>query len=168
MPRLSTSLLVCAAVALGSTVASPDALAGERGRTVTVHVVDTLGNPIKNANVRVPGTEGRTRVNGNGDWTITEKDKLYTVEGDEFLFTKNLMAEFHVSAPEFHARSVQYRIRGRMNYVTVALRKMPEPTEPLEKTDDQDLLIRWFQRTEVEEAPEGAPPPDRAPEPEGG
>lgn len=125
----------------------------EKGRPVTIHVVDEYGNPIPNARVRVPNTDGKTLVNRNGDWT---ESLLYTLMGDEFVFEKNAMIEFHVSAPEYHARSVKYRVRGRMNYVEVALRKMPPPTEPLGNQDDRDLLIHWFKRTEVEDAPEPA------------
>jgi hypothetical protein len=123
---------------------------GKGGRPVTIRVVDDQGLAIPNARVKIPGTEGKTLTNRNGEWT---ESMLYTIEGDEFIFKKNAFLEFHVSAPEFHARSVKYKIRGRMNYVEVALRKMPEPTAPLKAEDDRDLLIRWFQRTETQEAP---------------
>jgi len=166
MPRTARTLLLGAAVVLGGALvsASTPADAGEKGRPVTIHVVDVYGQPITNATVRVPGTEGKTKVNGNGEWTET---MLYTIEGDEYVFKKNEEVVFHVSAPEYHARPVRYRIRGRMNYVEVALRKMPEPTDPLKQVDDQDLLIRWFQRTEVEDAPDATSsvtPTESAPE----
>jgi hypothetical protein len=121
----------------------------DEGRPVTIRVVDEYGVPIQNARVRVPGTEGKTLVNRNGEWT---EQMLYTVMGDEFPFARGETIEFHISAPEYHARSVQYKVRGRTNYVEVALKKMPEPTDPLERQDDRDLLIRWFQRTDVDEA----------------
>lgn len=150
MPRSAAWSALGLTVLLGGALlsASTPANAGEKGRPVTVKVFDNAGVPISNAIVRVPGTEGKINVNGNGEWT---ESMLYTIEGEEFVFKKNEWIVFHVSAPEYHARAVTYRIRGRMNYVEVPLRPMPEPTEPLERVDDQDLLIRWFQRTEVDE-----------------
>lgn len=174
MPRPPNRRRLALAVLGGAALlsASSPAIAADKGRPVTIRVVDSMGVPIVNAKVRVPGTEGKTQVNRNGEWTET---MLYTIEGDEYVFEKNSWIEFNISAPEFHARSVKYRIRGRMNYVEVALRKMPEPTKPLEEVDDQDLLIRWFQRTEVEDAPDSAaaappaaPPPETPDDTEGG
>lgn len=163
MARLSWSLLLVPLLA-GSGLAAQTVLGelgvdastahakDDKGRPVTIRVVDEYGNPIPNARVRVPNTEGKTLVNRNGEWT---ESMLYTLMGDEFVFEKNAFIEFHVSAPEFYARSVKYRVRGRMNYVEVALRKMPAPTEELGNKDDRDLLIHWFKRTEVEDVPEG-------------
>lgn len=178
MPRGTRTALVAvmlaAAGVTGTTLLTPDvAVAADKGRPVTIRVVDQNGVAIPNANVRVPGTEGKTKVNGNGEWTET---MLYTIEGDEFVFKKNETIVFYISAPEFHARTIAYPVKGRMNYVEIALRKMPEPTKPLEQVDDQDLLIRWFQRTEVEDSPDAtstvstqdAPAEETKPEGEGG
>jgi hypothetical protein len=123
----------------------------EDGRPVTIHVINEQGEPIPNATVRVPGTEGTRLVNRNGEWT---QSMLYTVEGDEYPFQKNEFIEFVITAPEYHAGSIRYRVRGRYNYVEVALRRMPPPTAALLDEDDRDLLIRWFQRTEVEGPPQ--------------
>ena len=150
MTRLFQSLVLGAALA--ALPASPALAKDDEGRPVTVRVVDADGNPIENARVRVPGTEGKTRVNRNGEWT---ESMLYTIMGDEFPFEKKTMIEFHVSAPRYHARSVKYRVRGRKNYVQIALKAMPRPTEPLEAQDDRDLLIRWFKRTDMENVPVG-------------
>lgn len=139
--------------------ASTQAYAADKGRPVTIRVVDSMGMPVSNAKVRVPRTEGMTEVNRNGEWTET---MLYTIEGDEFVFKKNEWIVFNVSAPEFHARSVKYRIRGRMNYVEVALREMPDALEEVE--DDSELLIKWFNRTELEDGPAPAPEPPAEPE----
>lgn len=144
----AASLLAFGLLATGAL--PDDAAAAGKGRAVTVRVVDTFGAPLPNAVVRVPGTEGTTRVNRNGEWT---ESMLYSVEGDEFPFAKNEWLVFNVSAPEYHARSVKYKVRGRKNYVEIALRPMPEPTAPLAEQGDQDLLIRWFQRTELEGGP---------------
>ena len=158
MAALLRSIFVASALALtgggmvlASAVDSAQA-ADNKGRPVTIRVVDPYGMPIPNARVRVPGTEGKTLVDGNGEWT---ESMLYTVEGDEYVFKKKETIELHISAPKYHARAVKYEVKGNMNYVEVALRPMPEPTAPLGNQDDRDLLIRWFKRTEVEEAPEG-------------
>jgi hypothetical protein len=119
----------------------------EKGRAVTLRVVDEGGEPLPNATVRVPGTEGKRRVTRNGEWT---ESVLYTIEGDEFRFKRGDVVEFHVTAPEYHARAIKYRVRGRLNYVEVALKRMPAPDAALE-SDPDDLLIRWFLRTSVDE-----------------
>lgn len=158
MAALLRSLFVASALALTtgglalSSAVDVAAAAETKGRPVTIRVVDQFGMPIVNARVRVPGTEGKTLVDGNGEWT---ESMLYTVEGDEFVFKKKDFIEFNISAPKYYARAVRYEVKGNMNYVEVALRAMPEPTAPLTTQDDRDMLIRWFQRTEVEEAPQG-------------
>lgn len=143
---------VLATLTLGLSLGA--AAADKKGRSVTIRVVDEAGEALQNATVRVPGTEGKRRVNLNGEWT---ESMLYTIEGDEFVFRKNEYVEFHVAAPEFHARAIKYKVRGRMNYVQVALKRMPPPTAPL-ADEDEDLLIRWFKRTETEELSELGPP----------
>lgn len=145
MTGFARSLLV---VGLSVALAGPALAKGDKGRPVTIRVVDEQGQPIPNASVRVPGTEGKRRVTRNGEWT---ESMLYTVEGDEYVFRKNEYVEFHVAAPEFHARSIKYRVRGRLNYVEVALKAMPPPTAPLAVDDNAELLVRWFQRTALDE-----------------
>ncbi|TVQ87406.1 MAG: hypothetical protein EA397_19010 [Deltaproteobacteria bacterium] len=147
MMRLGRELVVVGlAVSLGLGAIAADK---KKGRPVTIRVVDQEGQALPNATVRVPGTEGKRLVNRNGEWT---ESMLYTHEGDEFVFQKNEFVEFHIAAPEFHARSIRYRVRGRMNYVQVVLKPMPPPTAPLAEDEGDDLMIRWFQRTEAEEA----------------
>lgn len=151
---------------LALTVASASAEEKKAGRPVTIRVIDEVGQPIPNATVRVPGTEGKRRVTRNGEWT---ESMLYTVEGDEFVFKKNEFIEFHVAAPEYYARAVKYKVRGRLNYVEIALKAMPPPTAPLAAEDDAELLVRWFQRTAVDEptqadtAAQAPAPPTEAP-----
>jgi len=157
MTALARSL-VLAGLALA--LVSPALAKGDKGRPVTIRVVDEQGQPIPNATVRVPGTEGKRRVTRAGEWT---ESMLYTVDGDEFVFRKNEFVEFHVAAPEFHARSIKYRVRGRMNYVQVALKAMPPPAASLAAEANSELLVRWFQRTAVDEPVDEA----RAPETQG-
>jgi hypothetical protein len=155
MQRVVRSVL---ALALFAGLATSAAAEDKKGRPVTIRVVDEDGQALPNATVRVPGTEGKRRVTRNGEWT---ESMLYTVEGDEFVFRKNEFVEFHIAAPEFHARSIKYKVRGRMNYLQIALKRMPPPLEPLTAEDDNELLVRWFQRTAVDE-PSTAQQPDKS------
>lgn len=155
MQRVVRSVLALALVAGLSTSAVAE---DQKGRPVTIRIVDEQGATLPNATVRVPGTEGKRRVTRIGEWT---ESMLYTIEGDEFVFRKSEFVEFHIAAPEYHARSIKYKVRGRMNYVEVALKRMPPPLEPLAAEDDNELLVRWFQRTPVDE-PTAAPEPDKS------
>lgn len=148
MVRLSGNIALIGLVLSLSTGA---VASDKKGRSVTIRVVDEAGQPLPNATVRVPGTEGKRLVNRNGEWT---ESMLYTLDGDEFIFQKNEFVEFHIAAPEFHARSIKYRVRGRTNFVQVPLKPMPPPTAPLAEDESDDLMIRWFQRTEVDESDE--------------
>ncbi|MFK7926825.1 MAG: hypothetical protein AB8H79_01460 [Myxococcota bacterium] len=157
MNTTTRTALMTGSLILAGLAGSSAAQAAGKGRPVTVRVVDVDGQALPNAVVRVPKTEGKTRVNRNGEWT---ESMLYTTDGDEFTFAKNEWLVFNISAPGFHARPVKYKVRGRKNYVEIALRPMPEPTAPLAESADQDLLIRWFQRTEIEEGPSAVAPSD--------
>ncbi len=118
------------------------------GIPVTVAVVDSQGEPIPNAWVRIPDTEGRRRVEPDtGRWTASS---VYGYDGAEIRFQKGMILDLSVSAPGHQARSVQYRVAKRRNVVTVAL----PPLQAIDLGDqsDEELVIRWFQRTEAEES----------------
>lgn len=128
--------------------ASPAIAQEAEGLPVTVVVVDPVGEPIPNAWVRIPDTEGRRRVDpSNGRWTASS---VYGFDGSEIIFKKSMILDLTISAPGYQARTVQYRVAKRRNVVTVSL-------PPLEEIDlgeesDEELVIRWFQRTDFEES----------------
>ncbi|MFT7518743.1 MAG: hypothetical protein ACI9MC_000875 [Kiritimatiellia bacterium] len=150
MKMITRGFIACSVLA-SAALATTSLAADTKGKAVTVHVIDEFGRPLTNARVRVPGTEGKTLVNHNGEWT---ESLLYTIEGDEFAFERGEHLILNVSAPEYHARAVKYKVRGRVNYIEVPLRRMPEPTAPLKEKEVQDELVRWFSRTAVRAVPE--------------
>lgn len=111
-------------------------------RLVVVRVVTTDGEPIPNAWVRIPGTEGRRMVDRNGEW---EAEMLYTLEGEEMFFSRGSVIDFSISAPGFQSLAARYKVRGRGNVVTIPLERMPQRN--FVDDDDADLMIQWFQRT---------------------
>ena len=64
-------------------------------------------------------------------------------------FLKGMTLDFTISAPGYTSRSVAYEVQKRRNLITVTLEPMKHKI--LEDSEDDDLMIRWFQRTYVEE-----------------
>jgi len=133
---LATFLLLSGAAEAGSSDAKP----------VIVRVIDVLGAPIPNAWVRLPDTEGRRMVDASGKW---EASSIYELDGSERVFVKGMILNFTISAPGYTSRSVEYEVRGRRNLITIPLETMQDPD--FNQENDQELMIRWFQRTYVEE-----------------
>jgi len=107
--------------------------------------MDTQGLPIQNAWVRLPQTEGRRMVDETGKW---QSSSLYDLDGNEIFFTKGKILDFTISAPGYTSRSVAYEVRGRRNLITVQLEPMVHAV--IDDENDENLMIRWFQRTYVE------------------
>ena len=132
---------------LASTVFSTSAIANEKdAKIVTVRVLDKNDKPIPNAWVRLPQTEGRRMVDEFGKW---QAKSLYELDGNERFFMKKDVLDFTISAPGYTSRSVAYEVQNRRNLITVQLEPMNYAI--LDGEEDQDLMIRWFQRTYVEE-----------------
>lgn len=130
-----------------STLITTPALANEEdAKVVAVRVLDKAGNPIPNAWVRLPETEGRRMVDEFGKW---QAKSLYELDGNELFFLKGMTLDFTISAPGYTSRSVAYEVQKRRNLITVSLEPMKHKI--LENSEDNDLMIRWFQRTYVEE-----------------
>lgn len=130
-----------------STLITSPALANEEdAKVVAVRVLDKAGNPIPNAWVRLPETEGRRMVDEFGKW---QAKSLYELDGNELFFLKGMTLDFTISAPGYTSRSVAYEVQKRRNLITVSLEPMKHKI--LEDSEDSDLMIRWFQRTYVEE-----------------
>jgi len=130
-----------------STLITTPAFANEEdAKLVAVRVLDTMGNPIPNAWVRLPETEGRRMVDEFGKW---QAKSLYELDGNELFFLRGMTLDFTISAPGYTSRSVAYEVQKRRNLITVSLQPMTHKI--LEEGEDNDLMIRWFQRTYVEE-----------------
>ena len=143
MKRLGFGLLL-ASLAISST-----ASAGEEddAKLITVRVLDGAGAPITNAWVRLPQTEGRRMVDEAGRW---QAKSIYELDGSERFFTKGMVLDLTISAPGYTSRSYAYEVAKRRNLITVTLE--PMNLTILDEENDQDLMIRWFQRTYVDDA----------------
>lgn len=133
----------------GMLVSSEAALAKDKKakpvekETVSVMVVDVDGNPLPNAMVRVPETEGRRDV--TPDTGVWEADMLYKLDGSEFFFSKGTVLDFTITAPGYEAATVAWTVRGRKNGIRVVLAPLPADAKPT--TEDDELMIQWFKRT---------------------
>ena len=116
-------------------------------RLITVRVMDQNGEPIPNAWVRLPQTEGRRMVDETGKW---QAKSLYELDGRERFFLKGMTLDFTISAPGYTSRSVAYEVQRKRNLISVELRPMKHNI--LEGQNDEDLMIRWFQRTRIEDS----------------
>ena len=120
------------ALVLAALLAAAPAQAEEVGIPVTVHVMDTEGNPIPTAVVRHPNEADRHRVNTEtGKW---EASVLYMPNGDELVFEKGMQLEFEVSAPGYTNARITYYVRKRKNVAPVILEKME-----LDLSTDEDI-----------------------------
>jgi len=133
---------------------SPAAVAQEtEGLPVAVQVLDSNGAPIRNAWVRIPGTEGRRRVDSeNGVW---QASYLYTTSGEELIFKRGMVLEFTVTAPGYEPTTVAYKLRRARNAFTIALDRMM--VEEITSDDEETLLMTWF-GAEGEGGEEGTAP----------
>jgi hypothetical protein len=128
------------------TFGAPASANEEDAKLITVRVLNETGEAIPNAWVRLPQTEGRRMVDEIGRW---QAKSLYELDGRERFFMTGMMLDFTISAPGYTSRSVTYEVRKRRNLITVSLAPMQHAI--LDDENDQDLMIRWFQRTYVEE-----------------
>ena len=85
-------------------------------------------------------------VDETGKW---QASSLYDLDGNEIFFTKGKILDFTISAPGYTSRSVSYEVRGRRNLISVQLEPMEHAV--IDDENDENLMIRWFQRTYVEE-----------------
>ena len=114
---------------------------------VSVTVVSPDGEPLGNAMVRIPDTEGRRDVTpATGTW---ETDMLYRLDGSEFFFTKGTVLDLTITAPGYEAVNVAWTVRKRKNGITVTLAPLPADAKPT--TEDDELMIQWFKRTPVDQ-----------------
>lgn len=127
------------------TLSAPSAANEDDAKLITVRVVDNAALPIQNAWVRLPQTEGRRMVDETGKW---QAKSLYELDGRERYFLPGMVLDFTISAPGYTSRSVAYEVQKRRNLLTVQLEPMTVPI--LDAENDDDLMIRWFQRTYVE------------------
>jgi len=132
------------AVALWSSVAFAKE---DEGIPLTVLVVDESGNPIPNAWVRIPDTEGRRRTDPTGNWTASF---VYTYDGAEVYFQRGMVLELTISAPGYASRLARYKMKARRNELTVPLKRI-EIEKPEVETD-----IEWFRRGPGEAEGDGA------------
>ena len=113
-----------------------------RPQIVSIVVTDDMANPIVNAWVRVPGTEGRRKVDAEGIW---EASALYRYDGSPMVFTKGLRLEITVTAPGFKPRRIAYQVRARRNTVPVELQRIEEqPLLPHGFDDAERLMEDWL------------------------
>ena len=135
-------------ILMASLTLSMPALANDEddAKLVTVRVMDQNGAPIPNAWVRLPQTEGRRMVDELGKW---QAKSLYELDGRERFFLKGMVLDFTISAPGYTSRSVAYEVQRKRNLVSVQLRPMEHNI--LDGENDEDLMIRWFKRTVVED-----------------
>ena len=132
---------------IASVMSTTPATANEAdAKIVTVTVKDSAGAPISNAWVRLPQTEGRRMVDEVGKW---QAKSLYEMDGGERFFMKGDVLDFTISAPGYTSRSVAYEVQKRRNLITVQL--APMTVSITDDENDEDLMIRWFQRTYVAE-----------------
>lgn len=143
MKRLGFGLLL-ASIAFFTPASAGDE---EDAKLITVRVLDGAGAPIPNAWVRLPQTEGRRMVDEVGRW---QAKSLYELDGRERFFLKGMTLDLTISAPGYTSRSVAYEVRNRRNLITVQLD--PMNLSILDEENDEDLMIRWFQRTYVDDA----------------
>ncbi|MBX2800410.1 MAG: hypothetical protein KTR31_22210 [Myxococcales bacterium] len=114
-----------------------------RPQIVSIVVTDDAAQPIVNAWVRVPGTEGRRKVDAGGVW---EASTLYRYDGSPLVFTKGLRLEITVTAPGFKPRRVAYQVRARRNTVPVELVRIEEqPLLPQGFDDAERLMENWLE-----------------------
>lgn len=114
---------------------------------VSVTVVNPEGEPLGNAMVRVPDTEGRRDVTpATGTW---ETDMLYRLDGSELYFSKGVVLDLTITAPGFEAVNVAWTVRNRKNGIRVVLAPLPADAKPT--TEDEELMIQWFKRTPVDQ-----------------
>jgi hypothetical protein len=142
------------AVALWSSVAVAK---DDEGIELTVLVVDEAGQPIPNAWVRIPDTEGRRRTDPSGSWTAAF---VYTYDGAEVFFERGMVLELTISAPGYASRLARYRVKARRNELTVPLTRIE-----FEKAEIDSEIV-WFKRdpseTDDEQIDDESP---REPEP---
>jgi hypothetical protein len=133
------------ALAVAVLLVAPSGAQAAKPQVLTVQVVDGVTNQIiPNAEVRLPGTEGRREVDTQtGIW---EASMLYTFEGKSVIFTKGMELDVTVSAPGYVAVSFEYLMRTKKNVVIVPLNQMEERKAVLEAEDDE-TMIQWFKRT---------------------
>lgn len=110
---------------------------------VSVTVVNADGEPLANAMVRVPETEGRRDVTPTtGTW---ETDMLYRLDGSELYFSRGTVLNLTITAPGYEAVTVAWTVRGRKNGIRVMLAELPADAKP--SVEDEELMIQWFKRT---------------------
>ncbi|MBW1878630.1 MAG: carboxypeptidase regulatory-like domain-containing protein [Deltaproteobacteria bacterium] len=152
MNRLGKGALM--AIALWSSVAFAKT---DEGIPLTVLVVDESGQPIPNAWVRIPDTEGRRRTDPSGTWTASF---VYTYDGAEVFFQRGMVLELTISAPGFASRLARYRVKAHRNELTVPMKRIKFERPEI------DAEIVWFKRnpadTDGAETDDGTP---REPEP---
>lgn len=136
-------------VVMGGVLGSGDAWAKDKAakpvakEMVSVLVLNPDGQPLANAMVRVPNTEGRREVTPTtGVWAT---DMLYRLDGSELYFTKGTVLDFTITAPGYEAATVSWTVRNRKNSVQVTLAPLPADAHPT--TEDDELMIQWFKRT---------------------
>ena len=142
MKRIGFGILM-AHLALSTPAIADDA---DDAKLITVRVMDQNGEPIPNAWVRLPQTEGRRMVDELGKW---QAKSLYELDGRERHFLKGMVLDFTISAPGYTSRSVAYEVQRNRNLISVQLRPMQHNI--LDGVNDDDLMIRWFKRTLVED-----------------
>jgi hypothetical protein len=143
MKRLGFGLLLASLAFFTSALADDE----DDAKLITVRVLDGAGAPITNAWVRLPQTEGRRMVDEVGRW---QAKSLYELDGRERFFMKGMVLDLTISAPGYTSRAVGYEVRNRRNLVTVQLE--PMNLTILDEENDEDLMIRWFQRTYVDDS----------------
>ena len=144
MKRIGFGILM-ATLTLSTPAIADDA---DDAKLITVRVMDQNGEPIPNAWVRLPQTEGRRMVDELGKW---QAKSLYELDGRERFFLKGMVLDFTISAPGYTSRSVAYSVQRNRNLISVELRPMQHNI--LDGVNDEDLMIRWFKRTLVEDSP---------------
>lgn len=129
---------------------SMNAAVAARPQIVSVVVTDEQGQPIPNAWVRIPQTEGRRVVDPEtGLW---EASTVYRYDGEPLVFTRGLRLELTVSAPGYHTRRLAVQVRSRRNLLPVSLQPMPTPSL-LTTPEDPDALMGEWLATSAAEAP---------------
>jgi len=135
---MNSALLLLLALNTPAEAAKPQVL------SIVVEDAET-GDPVATAEVRIPNTEGRRKVDPEtGVW---EASMLYTYDGDTLIFEKGLAVAFTVSAPGYHALSFNYVLRHRKNTLLVPLSPMAE--QEVVQDAEEAVPIQWFKRTTV-------------------
>ncbi len=138
--------MLAVALLLGTVGAAPVA----RPQIVSVVVTNDDGEPIPNAWVRIPQTEGRRVVDPEtGLW---EASTVYHYDGSPLVFTRGLRLELTVSAPGYLTRRLAVQVRSRRNLLPVTLQPMPTPQLLTTSEDPDALMAEWLAAT-ASEAP---------------